>query len=487
IDPPYNTGNEGWVYNDNLTQPQFKEWIGQVVGKEEEDACRHDKWCCMMYPRLQLLKELLRDDGTIFVSIDDNEVQHLRMLMDDIFGVRNFLAAVAWQKVFAPKPAAKKFSTSYEYLICYAKRAEQWDRILLPRTKEQNERYSNPDNDPRGPWASDNLLRNEHRDNSVYTITAPSGKEWTPQPGTSWRHPEVEMLDLIANNEIWFGEDGNNMPRRKKFLADVQKGRVPETLWPYDEVGHTQEATREVIRILGASTKNFPYPKPTELIKRVIQITTRPGQMVLDCTAGSGTTGHAALALNAEDQGNRTFVIVQQTFDTKEHEEQNFNICQRVTAERVRRVMSGYSFKNSKGKVQKVGGLGGEFAYARLSEKPILGEDRDITKNPPAYEEIAKYIFYTETSTVWNKDESDAKTGKIGQRGSTSFYLLYTPNHRDDQALDAEFLKKVAAKDRNPNLVIYCEKIWIHRSELLEWEEAHGKRVRTMIVPFNLK
>lgn len=185
IDPPYNTGNEGWVYNDNLTQPQFKEWIGQTVGKEGEDFTRHDKWCCMMYPRLQLLKELLRDDRAIFISIDDNEVHHLRMMMDEVFGTQNLLATISWQKVFAPKPAAKTFSTSCEFVVAYAKDLPEWDRILLPRTAEQDERYTNPDNDARGSWASDNLLRNEHRDNSVYTIIAPkTGKEWTPEPGT---------------------------------------------------------------------------------------------------------------------------------------------------------------------------------------------------------------------------------------------------------------------------------------------------------------
>ncbi len=487
IDPPYNTGNEGWVYNDNLTQPQFKEWIGQTVGKDEEDACRHDKWCCMMYPRLMLLKELLREDGAIFVSIDDNEVQHLRAIMDEVFGQENFLATIAWQKVFAPKPAAKTFSTSYEYIVVYARNTQQWDRILLPRTKEQDERYTNPDDDPRGPWASDNLLRNEHRDNSVYTITSPSGKKWTPQPGTSWRHPEVEMLDLIANKEIWFGEDGNNMPRRKKFLADVQQGRVPETLWPYDEVGHTQEATREVIRILGATTKNFPFPKPVALIKRVVQITTRQEEVVLDSTAGSGTTAHAVMALNREDGGNRKFILVQQGYDTRENEAEKFNICQKITAERVRRVIKGYSFKTQTGKMEKVEGLGGSFTYARLSAQPLFGEYRNLGEALPPYEEIAKYVFYTETSQQWSPKGLNKKTGFIGTHAGRSYYLLYRPNAKSDWALDMEFLREVAAKDDNREIVVYCEKIWAHRSDRSEWEAQTGKRLRAMLVPFNLK
>jgi adenine-specific DNA-methyltransferase len=479
IDPPYNTGNEGWIYNDNLTQPQFKEWIGNAVGREGEDACRHDKWCCMMYPRLQLLKELLRDDGAIFISIDDNEAHHLRVLMDEIFGEENFLAAIGWQKVFAPKPAAKSFSTSYEYIVVYAKNIGEWDRILLPRTKEQDERYTNPDKDPRGVWASDNLLRNEHRDNSVYTIISPIGKKWTPQPGTSWRHPEVEMLEMIENKEIWFGEDGNNMPRRKKFLTDVQKGRVPETLWPYDEVGHTQEATREVIRILGATTKNFPFPRPVGLIKRVIQIVTRPNEIVLDSTAGSGTTAHAVLELNKEDSGNRKFILVQQPFDTKEDAEEKFNICEKITAERVRRVIKGYNYKTQTGKTEKVDGLGGEFAYVRVGQK-LMGEYRDLGSKLPAYEEVARYIYFTETSQNFDPSGVDKTTGKIGEWKGTSYYLLYSQGRKEDRALDVEFLKNL--NDKNPRKVIYCEKIWVHREDLSKFGN-----VRPMLVPFNLK
>jgi adenine-specific DNA-methyltransferase len=479
IDPPYNTGNEGWIYNDNLTQPQFKEWIGQAVGKEGEDACRHDKWCCMMYPRLQLLKELLRDDGAIFISIDDNEVHHLRMLMNEIFGEENFLAAIGWQKVFAPKPAAKTFSTSYEYIVVYAKNIGEWDRILLPRTKEQDERYTNPDKDPRGVWASDNLLRNEHRDNSVYTIISPTGKKWTPQPGTSWRHPEVEMLEMIENKEIWFGEDGNNMPRRKKFLTDVQKGRVPETLWPYDEVGHTQEATREVIRILGATTKNFPFPKPVGLIKRVVQIVTRPTEIVLDSTAGSGTTAHAVLELNKEDGGNRKFILVQQPFDTKENEEEKFNICEKITAERVRRVIKGYSYKTQTGKTEKVDGSGGEFSYVHVGEK-LMGEYRSLGDKLPSYEQVARYVYFTETSQNFDASKMEKASGKIGEWQGTSYYLLYSPDKKEARALDMEFLEKL--KDKNSRKVIYCEKVWVHREDLGKFGD-----IRPMLVPFNLK
>src|SRR5438876_5247800 len=176
IDPPYNTGNEGWVYNDNLTQPQFKEWFGQTVGKEGEDATRHDKWCCMMYPRLQLLKELLRDDGAIFVSIDDNEVHHLRMLLDEILGLENFVATVIWKKVYSPKSSAKYFSENHDFIVIYAKSKTDWELGLLPRTEEANARYENPDNDPRGAWKPSDLSARNPYSRGLYSIKCPGGR-----------------------------------------------------------------------------------------------------------------------------------------------------------------------------------------------------------------------------------------------------------------------------------------------------------------------
>jgi adenine-specific DNA-methyltransferase len=429
---------------------------------------------------------LLRDDGAIFISIDDNEVAHLRMLMDELFGVENFLSTVVWQKVFAPKPAAKTFSTSCEYIIAYAKQASQWDRLLLPRTAEQNERYTNPDNDPRGDWASDNLLRNEHRDNSVYTIISPSGKEWTPEPGTSWRHPESEMLEMISKEEIWFGETGNNMPRRKKFLRDVQQGLVPETLWPYDEVGHTQDAKRLLTQILGASKDFFPFPKPVDLIKRVVQICARPTDIILDSFAGSGTTAHAVFSLNKQDGGSRQFILVQIPYETKENEKDGLNICEKVAAERVRRVISGYTYSNQRGKKSKVEGLGGSFTYARLGAA-LFGEYRDMAEKPPAYEELAKYIFYTETSREFERKGMNEKTGKIGDHAGTSYYLLYTPEGKHDRALDLQWLAALDDTEKNRRLVVYCEKIWVHRDDLAKYEAESGRKVRPMLVPFNLK
>jgi len=496
IDPPYNTGNEGWIYNDNLTQPQFKEWIGKEVGKEGEDATRHDKWCCMMYPRLMLLKELMREDGSIWVSIDDNEVHRLRALMDEVFGEENYLATVVWQKVFAPKPAAKKFSTSCEYIVVYAKRADKWDRMLLPRTAEQNLRYENLDKDPRGPWASDNLLRNEHRDNSVYTVTSPSGKEWTPEPGTSWRHPESELLELIANDEVWFGKDGDNMPRRKKFLSDVQAGRVPETLWPYDEVGHTQDAKRLVTRILGASEDSFAFPKPVDLIRRIIAICVRPGEIILDATAGTGTTGHATLMDNSHAE--RKFVLIQQPHDTKSDLESSANICRDICRERLLRAIRGYEHQRRSKRGNKkvlVAGLGGSFTYAKVGE-PLFGEYRNFAKTLPSWEDLAKYIYYTETSKDIDLSITSESSGLVGRtpyHGGTAYYLLYTPDPVHSRELSTVTLAKLyehESKVKGGNaksLVIYSEKLWMHPDEVQTFAHKHGLRIRNMLVPIHLK
>jgi adenine-specific DNA-methyltransferase len=343
IDPPYNTGND-FIYQDDYSQPRraYLEKTGQMDAEgnllrtnTEASGRFHSDWLSMMYPRLFLARQLLREDGVIFVSIDDNEVYHLRLLMNEVFGEENFIATVIWEKVYAPKPAAKKFSTSHDYLLVFARDISQWERHLLPRTAAQDERYTNPDNDFRGPWASDNLLRNEHRDNSVYTIVSPTGKEWTPRKGTSWRHPEEEMLRLIENNEIWFGVDGNGMPRRKKFLTDVQQGLVPETLWKYSEVGHTQDAKRQIIELFDYDV--FETPKPSGLIVRAARITTVEDDIVLDFFSGSCSTAQAVLELNREDGGSRRFIMVQLP---EPMENDDFSTIAEVGKERLRRVIA---------------------------------------------------------------------------------------------------------------------------------------------------
>jgi DNA modification methylase len=486
IDPPYNTGNEGWLYNDNLTQPQFKEWIGQTVGKEGEDATRHDKWCCMMYPRLQLLKELLRDDGAVFISLDDNEISHLRMMMDEVFGESNFVATIIWQKIYSPKSSAEFFSENHDYIVLYAKQRDEWRRKLLPRTKEQDERYSNPDNDPRGPWKPSGLDARNPYSKGRYPITCPSGRVIPgPPAGAYWRYSQQKLKELDQDHRIWWGADGNNVPAIKRFLSEVKQGIVPQTIWRYEEVGHTQDAKKEYVEILNAE-EVFTTPKPVGLIKRIVQLSTESDDLVLDSFAGSGTTGHAVLQMNEQDGGDRRFVLVQIPYDTKENEKNKLNICQRITAERVKRVIQGYSRVTPKGEQKNVVGLKGAFSYSRLGAS-LFGEYRDMGPKPPVFAELAKYIFYTETSKEFDAHVINEKTGKIGEQKGTSYYLLYKRGENGGRPLDLEWLKSIEKTEKNRQLVVYCEKLWVHREDLTKYEAETGRKVRSMIIPFNLK
>lgn len=479
IDPPYNTGNEGWVYNDNLTQPQFKEWIGQVVGKEGEDASRHDKWCCMMYPRLQLLKELLHDEGAIFVSLDDNEIGHLRLLMDEIFGEENFVACVAWQKKVSPANDAKWFSGDHEYVVVYAKSKDIWHPNRLIRNEQQEAYYKNSDNDPRGPWNSVVYTCNkskQQRPNLYYPVVNPNtGEEVWPKETAVWKYSQDVYEQHLKDGMLYWGADGNaKSPRYKKFLS-VAGDIVPRSVWLYSDVGHTQEASGDLAELFPEG--GFDTPKPTRLIKRILQIATDADSLVLDSFAGSGTTAQAVLELNQEDAGNRKFVLVQQKYDSKDDEKKKLNICRTITAERVRRVITG----------QGVPATGGTFTYTKVSDSPLFGEYRDMGDNPPSYEELAKYVFYTETSRQWDAAGMERSSGKIGEHAGASYYLLYTPNGEEDAALDLKWLKQVALADPNAKLVVYCEKFWMHRDQLRHWEADNHKSVRAMIVPFNLK
>ena len=262
IDPPYNTGNEGWCYNDNVSDPKIKKWLGEVVGKEGEDLSRHDKWLCMMYPRLVLLRKLLADDGAIFISIDDSEFYNLRAICNEIFGEMNFITTIIWHKNYAPKGTAKHFSEDHDYIVVFAKHADKWLPHKMPRTEKQNKTYKNYDNDPRGAWMSDNLSARNFYGKGLYTITCPSGRKVNPPEGSYWRYSEEKFIQLVQDNRIWWGRDGNGTPRIKRFLAEVSAGIVPQTLWEYEEVGHTQDAKKELKAIFNGDMP-FDTPKPT--------------------------------------------------------------------------------------------------------------------------------------------------------------------------------------------------------------------------------
>jgi len=444
-----------------------------------------------MYPRLQLLKELLRDDGAIFISIDDNEVAALRMLMDEIFGENNFIATIIWQKMYAPKSSAEFFSENHDYVVLCAKDRGEWERNLLPRTEKQDAAYANPDNDPRGRWRPNNLAARNYYSKGVYSIKCPGGRVIPgPPPGSYWRVSEENFWRLDREGRIWWGEEKNNVPAPKIYLSEVKKGVVPQTIWPYSEVGHTQDAKRTILQIFNTEKEIFLTPKPVQLCKRIIQLSTETDDFILDSFAGSGTTAHAVLELNKEDSGNRKFILVQMPFDTKENEKDKFNICQKITAERVRRVIQGYTVakrsSNGSEKKEKVAGLGGSFTYARVGSA-LFGEYRDWGKQLPGYEDLAKYIFYTETSRDFDRKTMNEKSGKIGEHHGTSYYLLYTPDGQQDRRLDMEWLKGLDKTEKNRNLVVYCEKIWVHRDDLAKFEQETKRTVRPMIVPFNLK
>lgn len=324
IDQPYNTGKD-FVYPDDYRDniKNYLELTGQVDGagrklssNTEASGRFHTDWLNMMYPRLKLARNLLREDGVIFISIDDHEIHNLRAVMNEIFGEENFVATVIWQKVFSPKNSARHFSEDHDYVVVYARSAEIWTPYLLPRTEEMEARYGNLDNDPRGNWASDNLTARNYYGAGTYPVTCPSGRVIEgPPPGTYWRVSKDKFGELDRDRRIWWGADGNNMPRLKRFLSEVKAGRVPQTLWPYDEVGHTQEAKKELIAAVTFPNSDavFETPKPTRLIRRMLQLATRSNEeaLVLDFFAGSGSTLHAIFAQNVEDGGNRRCILVQ--------------------------------------------------------------------------------------------------------------------------------------------------------------------------------
>lgn len=410
IDPPYNTGNEGWAYNDNVNSPEIRKWLGEVVGKEEETLDRHDRWLCMMYPRLLLLKRFLANDGAIFVSIDDNEVATLRLLMDEIFGAKNFIASVIWEKMFAPKGSARHLSESHDFVIIYARDTNKWKRNLLPRGEEQNSRYKNPDSDQRGPWASDNLTARNYYSLGTYTVTCPSGRSINgPPKGSYWRYSEKNFHDMDKDNRIWWGKDGNNMPRLKRFLSEVQDGIVPTTIWPFKAVGHTQEAKKELLELVDFDTSGdvFITPKPTRLIQRILQIATNKDSLVMDSFAGSGTTAHAVMKQNAEDGGNRKFILV----------EMDSSIAQNVTATRNKRAVEGYT--SDKGKI--VDSLGGGFQYCQLSEKPLFTAEGEVREDV-SFSQLAEFVWFAETGSGYT---GNATSPLLGTHEGRAIYLLY--------------------------------------------------------------
>lgn len=346
IDPPYNTGSD-FIYRDDFSQDS-NEYTDKMGMYDEEDnrlfknsdtnGRFHSDWCSMLYSRLLLSRNLLTPDGAIFISIDDHENDNMKKICNEVYGEKNFVACVAWQRNYAPISLKKFFSESHEYCFVYAKNIEQFQMNLLPRTEKQNKDYTNPDNDPRGVWKVGNLTVGPAVEKQVYEIIGPTGKHFMPPSGYCWRFTKERFEELRADNRIWFGADGNNSPVPKLFLTEVQDGVTPMTLWTFDEAGHNQIATRELRDIFGASI--FTSPKPVKYITRYVQIGMNKDDIILDFFAGSSTTAHAVMQQNANDNGHRKFILVQlpEVCDEKSEAAKSGyqNICE-IGKERIRR------------------------------------------------------------------------------------------------------------------------------------------------------
>ena len=505
IDPPYNTGEEKWCYNDNVNDPRIQRWLqetlkGQPVGKEGEDLTRHDKWLCMMYPRLMLLQKLLADDGAIFISIDDNELYNLKSICDEIFGASSFVSNISWQRTYSTRNDSKGIVNEVEHILVYSKQPG-WNPNKLPRTAEMDAIYKNPDNDSR-PWASDNPYAPgaATHQGMVYAIQHPfDGRLLYPSNGRCWTFGQEQMLEYMnawANYELrdlhdekeraaicgisevdvrkevkaimlsdsldiaskraqsvlergswprfYFTKGGKGGIRRKTYLENVG-GKLPTNFWPYTEVGHTDEAAKQIKAIFGGEA-SFDTPKPSRLIEFVLKIASSEDALILDSFAGSGTTAHAVLNMNKADGGHRKFILVEMG-----------DYADTTTAERVKRVINGYGKdKNA------VEGTGGNFSYYELGERLLL-PDGNLNESIGT-DKIRDYIWYTETK----KPAVNQQNGSpyfLGENNHTAYYFYYEPDQMC--VLDYVFLSTIPEKAEN--YLIYADRCALSESDLLRF------------------
>lgn len=407
IDPPYNTGNAFEHYDDGL---------------------EHSIWLSLMRDRLEILKRLLAEDGSIWISLDDNEQAYCKVLCDEIFGRQNFVCNVIWQKKYAPQNDAKWLSDNHDFILVYAKEKNKWIPNLLPRSAEMDARYKNPDNDPRGVWQSDNLLRKDEQKSGLYTIITPNGRECNPPAGRSWRVPEYKYLEMVADNRIWFGSDGNGVPRIKRFLSEVKQGMTALTIWPYEEVGHNQDAQREVKKF--NPTDIFATPKPEKLIQRVLHLASNTGDLVLDSFLGSGTT-----AAVAHKMGRRWIGI--------EMGDHVYTHC----IPRLQKVIKG---EDAGGVTKSTGWLcGGGFKFYELASslivkdkygQQIISDKYNADMLAEAMCKILGYHYKPDAEKYWKQGFSSEKS------------FIYTTT----MSVQEESLDKLAAEVGDDNLLICC-------------------------------
>ena len=347
IDPPYNTGND-FVYNDDFSQTsseyiaesgQFDSDGNRLVLNTESNGRFHTDWLNMIYPRLKVARDLLSEDGVIFISMDDNEIDNLKKVCSEIFGNANFIAQVIWERAYSPVNLKKHFSESHDYILVFAKSVDKLICNGLPKSVEALDRYKNPDNDPRGVWKAADATVGPVVNDKLYPLTLPSGRVVYPSSGRCWLYTETRFKEMVEDNRVWFGADGNSMPAIKKFASEVKQTMTPMTIWKYTEVGHSQEAA-QYLKKLFDNHDYFDYPKPVELLKRCTSLYSSYDSIILDFFSGSSTTAHAVMKLNAEDGGNRKFIMVQLPEMTDEKSEAYKagykNICE-IGKERIRR------------------------------------------------------------------------------------------------------------------------------------------------------
>lgn len=505
IDPPYNTGNEKWVYNDNVNDPKIKKWLGEVVGAEGEDLSRHDKWLCMMYPRLKLLQKLLADDGAIFISISDVEHSNLKLICDEIFGANCFAANISWQNNYSLRNDSKGLPYETDNILIYSKRPG-WEPKRLARTAEMDARYINPDNDENSykviPAHAPGAITHK---GMVYAIQHPvTGQLIYPPSSRHWKDAQSKILSIInewAPFELREIDDekkraeicnsSENLPRVKAIMLSVplekakecalerySKGKWPQyyfsskcyggiqtkgylnkaagkvvsTLWSYDEVGTNVEATNELKPIF-AGTAQFDTPKPVRLLSRILEIATDSDSIVLDSFAGSGTTAHAVLNANKADGGNRNFILVEL-----------MDYADSITSERVRRVISGYG----EGK-NTVPGTGGNFSFYELGTTILLP---DGNLNEEVHEDkIRSYVYYMETKeAIPERDDFDCKYF-LGKCKDMAYYFYY--EKAAVTTLDHDFLAKV--KTSADGYTIYADLCTLPDSDLKKWNVSFKK------------
>ena len=396
IDPPYNTGND-FVYHDDfaMSADEYAEASGSVdelgnkyIKNMDSNGRFHSDWCSMIYPRLMAARTLLTEDGVIFISIDDNEQKDLKNLCDEVFGCNNFLAQVVWERAYSPINLMKHFSPSHDYILCYAKNIDNAICHGIGRSDEANGRYSNPDNDPRGVWKASDLSVGPAVQENIYTITTPSGRNVEPPAGRSWRLSRKAYRERHEDNRIWFGPNGDNVPAMKRFLSELRKtGITPMTIWKHTEVDHSQGATQKLAKLFDGK-KYFDYPKPVTLIERCLQLYSDKDSIILDFFSGSGTTAHAVMQLNAEDGGNRQYIMVQLPEETPEDSEARkagYNTIPEIAKERIRR--AGKKIKEES--PLTTADLDTGFRVFRLDE----GNYEDVKRSPKEFKQDQLDLF----------------------------------------------------------------------------------------------